>query len=101
MPHINPKDAAYIKNGGEPRNIGEFEYAIALLIRKFLLRNGPLPRFSDMNEVLGGLESSKLEFYRMVMGPYEASKVRENGNALGGLLDPDKFIWVNGEVRPR
>lgn len=37
-------------------------------------------RYADYNEVIGMLESCKLEFYRRHVSPYEDKKIQKNGD---------------------
>lgn len=37
-------------------------------------------RYADYNEVIGMLESCKLEFYRRHVSPYEDKKIQQNGD---------------------
>lgn len=36
--------------------------------------------YRDYNEIIGVLESAKLEFYRRQVAPYENKKIEENGD---------------------
>ncbi len=55
---------------------GELNYSIT----KLLLALKGEGRYKDYNELIGALESAKLEFYRRQIGPYEDEKVKENGD---------------------
>lgn len=55
---------------------GELNYSIT----KLLLALKGEGRYKDYNELIGVLESAKLEFYRRQVGPYEDEKVKENGD---------------------
>lgn len=39
--------------------------------------------YVELNEVVGALESAKLELYRRIVGPYEDKKSAENGDVYG------------------
>jgi len=54
---------------------GLISYVIAELMKPYAQGN-----FSDMAKGVGVLESSKLEFYRMVVAPYEEIKRLERGD---------------------
>lgn len=58
---------------------GELNYAITQLCLGFLARRG-LPNYRILSEVIGHLESAKLEFYRRAVAPYEDQKIAENGD---------------------
>ncbi|MFH1947336.1 MAG: hypothetical protein ABIJ23_04235 [Candidatus Magasanikbacteria bacterium] len=55
---------------------GELNYTIT----KLLLALKGAGKYKDYNELMGALESAKLEFYRREIAPYEDVKVEENGD---------------------
>ncbi|MBU2542645.1 hypothetical protein KJ785_03735, partial [Patescibacteria group bacterium] len=55
---------------------GELNYSIT----KLLLALKGAGKYKDYNELVGALESAKLEFYRREIAPYEDIKVEENGD---------------------
>lgn len=62
---------------GFPSTAGELNYFITNTVRDYLGHN---PRYDDLNEVVGVLESAKLELYRRMVAPYETRKCKENGD---------------------
>ena len=62
---------------------GDLNYVISHLLNEVLkdkrFRNGKWG-YSDINELVGALESAKLEFYRRVAVPYEDNKMVANGD---------------------
>jgi hypothetical protein len=86
MPYIKQSDRAcldqHIKALAETINpdqrAGELNYSIT----KLLLALKGEGRYKDYNELIGALESAKLEFYRRQVGPYEDVKVKENGDVF-------------------
>jgi hypothetical protein len=56
---------------------GDLNYAISLMLHMYINKKGL--KYSNLNEVIGMLECCKLEMYRMVTGPYEDTKISENG----------------------
>lgn len=54
---------------------GELNYTIT----KLLLALKGEGKYKDYNELIGALESAKLEFYRRAVAPYEDKKIAENG----------------------
>ncbi len=56
---------------------GELNYLITELIKKYL---GSNPNYQRYNDVIGALESAKLELYRRKISPYEDTKIDENGD---------------------
>jgi hypothetical protein len=57
---------------------GELNYAISKILRLYLKKH-PL-RYAILNEIMGVMESAKIEFYRRVVTPYEETKIIENGD---------------------
>lgn len=62
-------------------NPGELNYAITVLIRNYFHNHGE--NYTAINDVVGALDSAKLEFYRRVAIPLEDQKRRENGDVYG------------------
>jgi len=58
-------------------NIGDLNYSISMLVRKYL---GKDYNYADLNSCMGVLECAKEEFYRKVVAPYEDKKIEENGD---------------------
>ena len=75
MPYINKAD----RDGQEPicGSPGKLNFYITEIILRYL---GPDPHYNDFNEVIGVLESVKLELYRRAIAPYEDQKMEENGD---------------------
>lgn len=61
-----------------PQDSGEFNYVITSYIQKYIRNKGL--SYKTINDILGALEGSKLEFYRRVAAPYEDTKKEENGD---------------------
>ena len=59
---------------------GELNYLITTILLGYLNKHGK--RYTIMNEIIGVLESAKLEFYRRSMAPYEEKKVKANGDVI-------------------
>lgn len=57
---------------------GEINYIITKILLEYL--QGRNCHYSDLNEIMGILESVKQEFYRRVVAPYEEKKTKENGD---------------------
>lgn len=62
-------------------NVGELNYRITEEIRAYLLEHGLC--YKTINDIMGAMESAKLEFYRRVAVPYENKKIKENGDVYG------------------
>jgi len=73
---LDPRIKALADAIDKDQRAGELNYSITKL---FLALKGE-GRYKDYNELIGALESAKLEFYRRQVGPYEDDKVKENGD---------------------
>ena len=67
----------------QPQNPGELNYAITSILIEYVQARGL--RYQVINDVLGALEASKLEFYARVARPYEDSKIAANGDVYPPL----------------
>lgn len=76
MPYIKAND--YARAEEAPANAGELNFAITMLILRYLDQNGG--RYQQINDIVGALEGAKLEFYRRVVSPYEDAKCAVNGD---------------------
>ncbi len=63
------------------------QYLLAEAIQVYLGRKGL--RYARCEEIMGALTGAQHEFYREIMGPYEAMKAEENGHVYdrNELLD--------------
>jgi hypothetical protein len=61
---------------------GQLNFQITQLITQYVRENQGSTglTYSLLNEVVGALESAKLEFYRRAVVPYESVKISENGD---------------------
>ena len=57
---------------------GELNYLITQLCQSYIASNGK--SYATINDLVGVLECSKLEFYRRIAAPYEDKKITENGD---------------------
>lgn len=62
----------------ETLNVGEMNYLITKLCRKFIDENGE--NYMAYNALVGVLECAKLELYRRKISNYEDVKIIENGD---------------------
>ena len=60
-------------------SIGELNYLITKIILMYNTHIGD-GRYSDYNDLMGVLECAKFELYRRRVGPYEDTKLKENGD---------------------
>lgn len=61
-----------------PEDPGELNFAITSLCIKYLASKAG--RYCHYNDVIGALESAKLEFYARAVRPYEDEKIKANGD---------------------
>lgn len=66
-----------IKNTAVPVP-GHMNFLITALLSRYLEDNGK--SYQTYNELIGVLECAKLELYRRLIGPYEDTKIKENGD---------------------
>lgn len=66
-------------DGEEKSSAGRCNYIITSFLKKVYEEKGTLS-YRDYNEIIGILESAKLEFYRRSVAPYEDVKIEENGD---------------------
>ena len=79
MPYIKPElrdDLEPVRM--VPGNVGELNYQVTRVVSNYLLRKGT--SYQTINDIIGVLESAKLEFYRRIAAPYENDKIKENGD---------------------
>lgn len=57
---------------------GQLNYLFTIAITSYISNNKL--SYQTINDVVGALEGSKLEFYRRVAVPYEEKKIDENGD---------------------
>lgn len=61
---------------------GAMNYAVTKLIHGYLEDHGLC--YVNLNAMIGVLECAKQELYRIIGGPYENTKIRDNG-CISGL----------------
>ena len=79
MPYIKRDRRSQLAEGiVSISNAGDLNYAITELINEFLCQRGV--NYANLNEVVGALECCKLELTRRIIGPYEDTKIKSNGD---------------------
>jgi len=78
MPYIDQHTREELKKDS-PCNVGELTYVLYKTCKDFW-GTTPGPSFGTGAEVLAALETTKQEFYRRHLGPYEDRKREENGD---------------------
>lgn len=76
MPYIKFKDR--LRASHTPETAGELNFQITSMIQAFVHDNGLT--YQTLNDVVGALESVKVEFQRRVVAPYEDIKIATNGD---------------------
>lgn len=81
MPYIKDEERVLVELRGHPQNAGELAYLLCTGVDWYL---GDADRISYAKyaEVVGVIETLKLELYRRFVGPYEDQKREENGEAF-------------------
>jgi hypothetical protein len=90
MPHVTPEQRELLDRGGMAVSIGELTYQITAVCNEWLRPINPEERgfergFSDYATIITALECAKLEFYRLIVAPYEDKAVERNGSAYDSL----------------
>lgn len=57
---------------------GDLNFAITVILKHYLEQKGE--NYATHNEIMGMLESCKQEWYRRQVGPYENTKIDQNGD---------------------
>jgi hypothetical protein len=82
MPYIKQKDRARFTKAltalPNLENAGELNYCITKVCQQYI--DDHKLCYNILNEIVGALESCKLEFYRRAVAPYEGTKIAENGD---------------------
>lgn len=67
-----------------PSNAGDLNFVVSTFIANYIRANGC--KYAVLNEMVGALECAKMELNRVIIGPYEDQKIRENGPVYDGIL---------------
>lgn len=83
MPYIKEKNRVELKDRG-PMTVGELNYCITTYCLEYLDAikelTGVVPQYIHYNDIIGVLESAKLEFYRRAVSVYEDVCIASNGD---------------------
>jgi hypothetical protein len=72
-----------------PDNAGELNFVVSTFIANYIRANGL--KYANVNEMIGALECAKMELNRVIIGPYEDIKIRENGPVYQGILPSTEY----------
>ena len=79
MPYIkNDRKMEFEGTGSVPQNAGELNYCFTKVIISYV-ENHELS-YQTINDIIGAIDSAKMEFYRRTVVPYENKKILENGD---------------------
>lgn len=79
MPYIPRDDRDDVRPDmmEDAENAGQLNYQISTLCSLYLNQHGM--RYQTMNDIIGALQGALMEFNRVVVGPYEDTKLEQNG----------------------
>jgi len=80
MPYITQEQRVDLNDGAYPNDPGELAYALSTVVDEYFGQTKV--NYAKYAEVIGVLETLKLEIYRRFAGPYEDKKREENGEAF-------------------
>jgi len=78
MPYISKQSRERLATGLKPTQPGELNYAITTVIKNYIDTVGL--SYQAINDVVGALDSAKMEFYRRVASKYEDEAIKRNGD---------------------
>lgn len=80
MPYLTKKRREDVVSGtvADGLKAGDLNYLLTMDCLEYLSANKEC--YQTYNDIIGALESCKLEFYRRMVLPYENKKARENGD---------------------
>ena len=78
MPYISQARRKILSEGFvHPATAGELNYKLTQVCLEYCRYN---LGYAGINDVVGALECTKLEFYRRLAAPYEDQKIIQNGD---------------------
>ena len=78
MPYITTERREALAKGEDMGGAGELNYILTRILNRYIEHRGL--SYQTINDIVGALEGSKLEFYRRIAKPYEMEKIKENGD---------------------
>lgn len=83
MPYIQSKRRFFLDLAGIipqrlPQESGELNYVLTRVCNRYIGKMGL--SYRTLNDIIGALESVKLELYRRIAAPYEDVKLEVNGD---------------------
>ena len=85
MPYIDEKIRVWLEynNNKNAEDTGQLNYLLTLTIIDYLTNKGL--KYITCNDIVGALESCKLEFYDRIVRRYENLKIHKNGDVYPTL----------------
>ncbi len=81
MPYIKSSKRVHsVPVAGTMNNPGELNFALSTIVNAYLITRELPNTYNDYNEVIGALESCKLEVYRRLVAPLENEKLEQHGD---------------------
>ncbi len=81
MPYLPSSEKQALNNGLiEPSTPGHINYCITMLALEYIDRVGE--SYQHYNDLIGAIESCKLELYRRAVAVYENKKISINGDVF-------------------
>ena len=79
MPYIKQERRTdLVCSGHDMESAGELNFIITRILNRYVEQKGL--SYQTINDIIGALEGSKMEFYRRVAVNYEEKKIKENGD---------------------
>lgn len=83
MPYITQERRRHLNNAIDwqkllPGNAGELNYLVSVICAEYVAKKGL--KYSVLAEVQSALHGAMDEFNRRIVGPYEDTKIEENGD---------------------
>ena len=78
MPYIDPQLREHLTPAHIPTTAGELNFVLTVVCLQYMRRQGV--RYQQINDIVGALESCKLEFYRRLAAGYEDDMIVKNGD---------------------
>jgi len=78
MPYIDKRTRSYLNTSMDMNGPGELNYMLTKICKLYIEKFGE--SYKTYNDVVGALESCKLELYRRKVVPYEEMKMKQNGD---------------------
>lgn len=82
MPYLKIEDKEHLLEHMYPTTAGELNYLLTTMVLRYWMKSAR--NYEALNAAIGALESSKQEFYRRIVVPYENKKIHSNGDVYEG-----------------